>query len=152
MRDSNEEDARACTFFTSTKYNLGIRNCFDTIFNKINKKEKLWRKTVYEDGSEESEEENLNDHHMRKEEDSGFFSRGFLCCKKSSKIADIEKKEEKSIIMQNNESNIYNNEKLNFRDEDDEPGYDINVIIKPKNLDKKETEEKEIKNSGCILI
>jgi hypothetical protein len=79
-------EAKEMIFFTSAQNNLGIRNCFDMIFNKIKHKEDLWKKTTYENiqkrgpnGEEiESEEDKDETEHLNDSSEGV----GFFCCKK----------------------------------------------------------------------
>ena len=130
-------DAKEITFFTNTKYNLGIHNCFGSVFNKIKQKEDLWKKITYENKEEHVEKEE-NDN---KEEDAA--TTGILCCKKTKTKTDNNGLEENSFQNQSIEN------KLNFKDEEDEAGYDNNIRVKPKQ-ENKPTESEE-KASGCLI-
>jgi hypothetical protein len=126
------EDAYNLLFFTSTKQNIGVKRTFRAIFNLIKQKDELWKKITFEEKKEEKKDEDEEENN----DDGGF---GLFCCK-SKKVIDKQNLENKS---QNNES--VNNEKLKFKDDEDEPGYDENLVIKPPN-------EEEENKGGCIII
>lgn len=135
-KKSNE--AKEITFFTNCKYNLGVKNCFSSIFNKIKHKEDLWRKITFEPKDSKKEDEDK----IEEDDQSG----GFLCCKKSKAAIDNKNLEEKSIRNQSVQ------EKMNFRD-DDEEGYDENVRVKPKNEHTNTQQlEEEKKEGGCTIF
>jgi hypothetical protein len=147
----NKNEAKENFFFSSAKHNIGVKNCLNSVFNKINQKEKIWKRVDFDDREELNPDDDLNG----KEETGG----GFLfCCRPRKKITDNNEKElSKSIANEINKSQQQENpEDFIFKDEPDEPGYDMNFVNKPKKRNEnKEGEEegnKEDKNSGCIIF
>jgi hypothetical protein len=135
-------NAKQMTFFTSCKYNLGVKNLFNCVFNEIKHKEALWQKITFEPKKEVIEDEENED---QKEDEA---STGFFCCKRSKKM---ENKLEESAIK-----NQSFQDKMRFKDEED-IDYDKNQSIAPreikKNSDQDENEnEKETKKSMCSLF
>lgn len=126
-------------YFTSTKNNLGVNNCFNSIFNKIKHKDDIYTKILCEEENNNEEEEEEDEQNKSEEIQTGFF-----CCKKTKKVME-DKSLNKSQFNQS-----YHQDKLNFRDDDEEPGYDINVRIRPKSKEKKEEGQKK-DNSSCLV-
>ncbi len=138
---SKRRRANEVVFFTSSKSNMGISYCFDSIINLIKQKDELWKKIAYEDINSGKEE---GSNYVEDDDDEGT---GIFCCK-SKKVIDekaLEDKENRSMINQthNEEPN------LKFRDDEDESGYDMNIVIKQKDEDE---ETKKDEKSGCVII
>jgi hypothetical protein len=130
--------ASRMTFFTSCKYNLGVKNLLNCVFNEIKHKEALWQKITFEPKKEVLEEEENEDH---KEDEA---STGFFCCKRSKKM---ENKLEESAIK-----NQSFQDRMRFKDEDD-IDYDKNQTIDPKQTKiGSNEEEKEVKKEGFCAI
>ncbi len=132
-------DAKHLTFFTSCKYNLGVKNLFNCVFNEIKHKEALWQKITYEEKPEKKEGEE-----EKKEEDG---STGFFCCKRSKRI---EEKLEESMVK-----NQSFQDKMRFKDEEDK-NYDVNQTIKPTVAKKEghleEGKEESKPEGGCNVF
>lgn len=125
-------DATRITYFTSCKYNLGVKNLFNCLFNEIKHKEALWQKITFE----ENKNENSDDDEKKEEETNT----GFFCCKRSKKI---ENKLEESAMK-----NQSFQDKMKFKD-DNNGDYDINQHVPPNNQELKIEEKKP---GGCCFI
>jgi hypothetical protein len=131
---NSEEVMRKSLFFTSAKYDLGLNYFFVNLINEIFQKE-LHKKGYFENVSEGNEKRHergglgLNDS----------TEMGFLCCKQK-RTKQVQANEDKTV-----EQPV---EILNFKDDEDEPGYDGNEIFNPF---VKEEEENNNKNK-CFII
>jgi hypothetical protein len=120
-------------FFTSCKQNLGVRFCFNKIFNKINQREDLWKKDEFEnDLSMNSKDE--------AEENKGIKGGLFSCCAK--------RKNEENNISKDGDLVIV--EQMVDIDEDEEEDKYRKIIHKMtgKNTNKESNKEEKEKNNN----
>jgi hypothetical protein len=145
-------------FFTNTKWNKGVTQCFEIIFKRIYRNEALWRRTQYEKPLNKDEDKNKkyisqDSININNNQSSSKFYSCFCFGRRGEEANSLKQEiivEDQDHFFNHNESSDEEESNMTFKAPDLENQKQINKDLKIAGM--KETEENKEHKSTCNIL